>query len=157
MTVHPIPPLFSGESETLILGSFPSVKSRESKFFYGCPQNRFWSVIAAVFGEEKPSGVEEKKRLILANGLALWDVIERCEIIGSSDASVKNVSANDISVVLDACPIKRIFVNGKTSEKYYNKLIFPKIGVKAVYLPSTSSANASVSLNGLVEAWKIIK
>lgn len=155
--IHPIPPLYSASSSVLILGSFPSVKSREQEFFYGHPQNRFWRVIAAVYGTSVPTAVEEKKKLILSNGLALWDVIAECEIEGSSDSSISAVKPNDISIILNNCPVKRIFVNGKTAEKYYIKYIQPKIGLKAVCLPSTSPANAAWSFERLCEAWKVIK
>ncbi len=155
--IHPIPPLYSASSSVLILGSFPSVKSREQEFFYGHPQNRFWRVIAAVYGTSVPNAVEEKKKLILSNGLALWDVIAECEIEGSSDSSISAVKPNDISIILNNCPVKRIFVNGKTAEKYYIKYIQPKIGLKAVCLPSTSPANAAWSFERLCEAWKVIK
>ena len=157
MTVHPIPPLFDENSKTLILGSFPSVKSREAAFFYGHPQNRFWSVLAALYGIPKPVTVEEKKKLVLQNNLALWDVIESCEIVGSSDSSITDVTANDLSIIIENSRVERIFVNGKTAEKYYNKYTYPKTGIKAVCLPSTSPANAAWSLERLVEAWKTIK
>lgn len=157
MIVHPIPPLYSSDSETLILGSFPSVKSREAEFFYGHPQNRFWAVVAEVFGRRKPETIEEKKELVLSNKLAMWDVIGQCEIEGSADSTIKNVTANDLSIILDNCSIKRIFVNGKTAEKYYNKYTYPKTGIKAICLPSTSPANAAWKLEKLVDAWKIIK
>ena len=156
MIVHPIPPLFDANSKTLILGSFPSVKSREAAFFYGHPQNRFWPVIAAVLGEEKPQNIEEKKRLVLENGIALWDVIASCEIEGSADSTIKNVTANNLSVIINNSRVNRIFVNGKTAEKHYMKYTFPKTGIKAVCLPSTSPANAAWSFEKLVEAWKII-
>ena len=119
MIVHPIPPLFNAESEVLILGSFPSVKSREAEFFYGHPQNRFWAVVARIFGKEKPLTVEEKKELILSNKLALWDVIAQCEIQGSADSTITDVTANDLGIILENSNVKRIFVNGKTAEKYY--------------------------------------
>lgn len=157
MIVHPIPPLFDENSKTLILGSFPSVKSREAAFFYGHPQNRFWAVVAAVFGEEKPVTVEEKKKLVLENNLALWDVIASCEIVGSSDSSISDVTANDLSIIISNSKVDKIFVNGKTAEKYYNKYTYPKTGIRAVCLPSTSPANAAWSLERLIEAWKIIK
>lgn len=157
MTVHPIPPLFNEESETLILGSFPSVKSREATFFYGHPQNRFWTVIAEIYGCEKPQTVEGKKKLILNNKLAMWDVIESCEIEGSADSTISNVTANDLSVILNNSRVSRIFVNGKTAEKYYNKYTYPKTGIKAICLPSTSPANAAWSVEKLVEAWKKIR
>lgn len=157
MTSHPIPPLFNENSHTLILGSFPSVKSREAMFFYGHPQNRFWSVLAEIYGIPKPETVEEKKKLILENGLALWDVIASCEITGSSDSSISDVTANDLSVIINNSKVKRIFVNGKTAEKYYNKYTYPKTGIKAICLPSTSPANAAWKIERLVEEWKIIR
>ena len=157
MIVHPIPPLFDKNSKTLILGSFPSVKSREAEFFYGHPQNRFWTVVAEVFGCRKPESIEEKKEFVLSHNLAMWDVIGQCEIEGSADSTIKNVTANDLRIVLDSCPIERIFVNGKTAEKYYNKYTYPKTGIKAICLPSTSPANAAWNIPKLVDAWKIIR
>lgn len=157
MIVHPIPPLFDKNSKTLILGSFPSVKSREAEFFYGHPQNRFWTVVAEVFGCRKPESTEEKKEFVLSHNLAMWDVIGQCEIEGSADSTIKNVTANDLRIILDSCPIERIFVNGKTAEKYYNKYTYPKTGIKAICLPSTSPANAAWNIPKLVDAWKIIR
>lgn len=157
MIIHPIPPLFDAQSETLILGSFPSVKSREAAFFYGHPQNRFWGVIAAVFESEKPKTIEEKKQLVLKNNIALWDVIAQCEIEGSADSTISDVTANDLSVILQNSKVERIFVNGKTAEKYYNKYTYPKTGIKAICLPSTSPANAAWSFERLVEAWNVIR
>lgn len=157
MIIHPIPPLYSESSKSLILGSFPSVKSREAAFFYGHPQNRFWAVTAAVLGCKKPETVEEKKEMILSNNLALWDVIASCEIEGSADSTIRNVTANDLNEIIESSGIERIFVNGKTAEKYYNKYTFPKTKIKAVCLPSTSPANAAWSFKKLVEAWQIIK
>ncbi len=157
MIIHPIPPLFDSESKTLILGSFPSVKSREAAFFYGHTQNRFWTVAASVLGYPKPETVEEKKKMILENHLAMWDVIESCEIEGSADSTIRNVTANDLSVILNNSKVERIIVNGKAAEKYYNKYTYPKTGIKAICLPSTSPANAAWSVAKLVEAWKIIK
>ena len=156
MIVHPIPPLYGKNSKILILGSFPSVKSREAEFFYGHPQNRFWAVVAAVFGKERPETIEKKKRLILENDLALWDVIGSCEIVGSADSTISNVTANDLSVIINNSNVDRIFVNGKTAEKYYNKYTYPKTGINAICLPSTSPANAAWNFEKLVEAWKII-
>ncbi len=151
---HPFPPLFDKKSKILILGSFPSVKSREQMFFYGHPQNRFWKVIAAIFGAETPTSIEEKRKLILKNHLALWDVIAECEITGSSDASIKNAKANDLSSIIKNSEVKKIIVNGKTAEKLYIKYIEPITGIKAVVMPSTSPANAAWSLDRLIEAWK---
>ena len=143
---HPFPPLYDKNSRVLILGSFPSVKSREQMFFYGHPQNRFWKVIPA-------ETIEEKKSLILRHHLALWDVIAECEITGSSDASIKNAKANDLSEILENAPIEKIIVNGKTAEKLYIKYIEPLTGIKAVVMPSTSPANAAWTLEKLIEAW----
>ena len=150
---HPFPPLYDENSQILILGSFPSVKSREVKFFYGHPQNRFWKVVADVFDEKIPETIEDKKSLILKNHLALWDVISECEITGSSDASIKNAKANDISNILKDSSIKKIIVNGKTAERLYIKYIEQMTGIKAVVMPSTSPANAAWSLDRLIEAW----
>ena len=154
---HPFPPLYDKNSKILILGSFPSVKSREQKFFYGHPQNRFWEVTSAVFECDVPVTVEEKKQFLMKNGIALWDVIASCEIVGSSDSSIKNVKVNDISGILNEADIKKIFVNGKTAEKYFKKYMKPQIERDTVCLPSTSPANAAWSVKRLIEEWKIIK
>ena len=156
MIVHPFPPLFNNESEILILGSFPSVKSREQLFFYGHPQNRFWRVLSAVFNQVTPVTIEEKKAFLLKNKIALWDVIASCEIAGSSDSSIKNAKANDIRPILEGSSVRNIFVNGKTAKKLYNQYILPVIGHDAVVLPSTSPANAAWNLERLIDAWKVI-
>ena len=153
---HPFGPLFSEHSRVLILGSFPSVKSREQQFFYGHPQNRFWKVMAALFGQEPPGTTEEKRELILTHGLALWDSIASCVITGSSDASLREVKANDLRVILDHAPIRRICCNGKESFRQYEKHIRPVTGREALCLPSTSPANAQWSLERLTEAWSVI-
>ena len=153
---HPFGPLFSEHSRVLILGSFPSVKSREQQFFYGHPQNRFWKVIAALFHQEVPETIGQKKELILRNNLALWDSIASCVVTGSSDASIRDVRANDLSVILDHSPIRKIFCNGKTSWQMYEKWILPSTGREAVCLPSTSPANAQWSLDRLIDAWSVI-
>ncbi len=157
MLIHPIEPLFDENSEILILGSFPSQKSREQMFFYGHPQNRFWKVVSAVYGKETPETVDEKKELLLSCKIALWDVIASCDINGSSDSSIKNVTPNDLTVILEKTDIKQIFVNGKTAEKYYNKYIKNKISRKAICLPSTSPANAAWSTEKLLCEWRVIK
>lgn len=156
MIKHNIPPLFDGNSKILILGSFPSIKSREAKFFYGHPQNRFWRVVSAVLGEECPRMVEEKKKMLLGNGIAVWDTIASCEITGSSDSSIKNAVPNDLSVILNHADIKSIYCNGTTSYNLYTKFIEKKTGRAAQKLPSTSPANAAWSLERLTEAWKCI-
>lgn len=154
---HPFGPLFNEDSRVLILGSFPSVKSREQNFFYGHPQNRFWRVIAAVFDRPVPQSIEEKKLLILSSGLALWDSIASCEITGSSDSSIRNARTNDISIILDNCNIERIYCNGRKSHDLYRRYIEPANGREAVCLPSTSPANAQWSLEKLIAAWAVIK
>ena len=156
MIQHPFPPLYDKNSKILILGSFPSVKSREQMFFYGHPQNRFWKVISGVLNCEKPITIDEKKKFLFNNKIALWDVIAACEITGSSDSSIKNVIANDLTQILSEADIKQIYVNGKTAEKYFNKYTKPLISREAVCLPSTSPANAAWSLERLEAAWEII-
>ena len=157
MIFHPFPPLYNEDSRILILGSFPSVKSREQRFFYGHPQNRFWKVTAAVFDCAVPQTIEEKRQFLLEHGVALWDTIASCDIVGSSDSSIKNVVPNDQPPILEGAKIERIFVNGKTSEKYYNRYIRDKIGREALCLPSTSPANAAWSVERLVEVWQVIR
>lgn len=157
MLQHPFPPLYDENSKILILGSFPSVKSREQNFFYGHPQNRFWKVVATVLEKEIPTTIEEKRAFLHSSNIALWDVIASCEITGSSDSSIKNVVANDLTEILETANIKKIFVNGKTAEKYYNRYIKDKIGRNAVCLPSTSPANAMWNVESLVEEWEKIK
>ena len=156
MIVHPIEPVFDCNSRILILGSFPSVKSREEMFFYGHPQNRFWRVLAAVCGRAVPRTVEEKRALLLEEGIALWDVIASCEITGSSDSSIRNAVPNDLSRIFDKADIRTVYVNGKTAEKYYRRYLQPVTGREAVCLPSTSPANAAWSLEKLEEAWRVI-
>ncbi|MGI6279247.1 MAG: DNA-deoxyinosine glycosylase [Acutalibacteraceae bacterium] len=152
--IHPIKPLYGPQSEILILGSFPSVKSREVAFFYGHPHNRFWRVLAGVYDTSVPVTVEEKREFVLSHRLALWDVIASCDIAGSSDSSIKNVVPNDLTLILKNSHIKKIFVNGKTAFNLYNKYILPVINIKAIYLPSTSPANAAFSLERLIEVWR---
>lgn len=157
MTIHPIPPVYDKNSEILILGSFPSVKSREAAFFYGHPQNRFWRVTARVFEEEVPVTTEEKKAFLLKNHIAVWDVIQSCDIVGSSDSSIRNVTVNDLNLILNAGNIRTVYVNGKTALKYYRKYTEPLINRPAVDLPSTSPANAAWNEDRLYEAWKVIR
>lgn len=156
MIKHPFPPLYDKDSKILVLGSFPSIKSREQLFFYGHPQNRFWKVTAAVFGDDVPKSIEDKKEFLHKNHIALWDVIASCDIEGSADSTIKNVVPNDLDAIIKNSKVKRIFVNGKTAEKYYNKYTKDKLGRAAVCLPSTSPANAAWSIERLVGAWRII-
>lgn len=150
--LHTIAPIYDGRSKILILGSFPSVKSREAAFFYAHPQNRFWRVLAAVLEEDAPQTVEEKRSLLLRRGVALWDVIASCEIAGSSDASITSVVPNDLARILDAAPIRRIFCNGGTAHRYYRRYDEARFGA-AEPLPSTSPANARSSVEALSAHW----
>lgn len=154
---HEFEPVFDEKSKILILGSFPSVKSREQKFYYGHPQNRFWKVLAKVTECELPLTIEEKKEFLLKNRIAVWDVIESCEIIGSSDSSIRNVVPTDLNKVLSQCEIKTIYANGGTAKKLYEKYSKKVTGREIIGLPSTSPANATYSLERLLECWKVIK
>lgn len=151
---HNIPPVYDESSRLLILGSFPSVKSRESGFFYGHPRNRFWQVTAELFGAAVPTSIDEKKRLLLDNRVALWDVVAACSIDGSSDASISEVRVNDISRILSFCPIKAIFTNGSTAARLYKRYLLPLYRRSAYTLPSTSPANAVYSVERLAGEWK---
>ena len=154
--VHPIPPLYDAQSRILILGSFPSIKSREAMFFYGHPQNRFWPLLARLLKEQAPTSIEEKRALALRHHIALWDSIRSCTIIGSSDSSVRDVVPNDLSVILDHSEVGRIYCNGALSHKMYMKYIYSATGIEAVKLPSTSPANAAYSMDRLEKEWRVI-
>lgn len=154
--IHPIPPVFDRNSMILILGSFPSVKSREGHFFYHHPQNRFWKTLAGVLDVPVPDTIAEKKAFLLSHRIALWDVIASCSIEGSSDSSIRDVVPNDLSVILSTADIRAIFCNGKTSWNYYRKYQEAVTGIPAVSLPSTSPANAAWSLEKLKGAWNVI-
>ncbi len=151
---HEIEPIFNQESNILILGSFPSVKSREGHFFYNHPQNRFWKVLAQVFDCQLPKSIEEKKLFLLANQVAVWDVIASCEIKGSSDSSIKHVVPNDLNRILSVSPIEQIYANGGAAFQLYEKYCRRQTHMEAVKLPSTSPANAAYSLEKLVKIWK---
>ena len=150
-----LPPLHGARANALILGSFPSPKSREQGFFYGHKQNRFWPMIAAVTGEPVPdwADIEAKKAIILKHGLAVWDTIGACDIKGASDASIRDVVPNDIAGLLAKAPIEAVFCNGATAYKIYTKYLEPVSGIPAVRLPSTSPANAAWSPARLQAAW----
>lgn len=154
--VHPIPPLYDGNCRILILGSFPSVKSREAMSFYGHPQNRFWPLLARLFEEPVPTTVGEKKALALSHHVALWDSIRSCTIVGSSDSSVRDVVPNDLGAILNNSRVERVFCNGALSHKMYMKYIYPTTRIEAVALPSTSPANASYTVDRLEKAWRVI-
>lgn len=152
---HEFPPFFERDSKILILGSFPSVKSREQKFYYGHPMNRFWKVLSQIYGKPIPITIDDKKRFLKDTYLALYDVIECCDIVGSSDASIKNVVPADILAILQQSEVKLILINGTKAGRLFEKYQLPILGSNIPYLvlPSTSPANAAVSLQQLVEEW----
>ncbi len=153
---HPIAPVFDERSRILILGSFPSVKSRETAFFYGHPQNRFWKVVSAVLDVDCPSTIDEKKRMLLSHRVALWDVIASCRIEGSSDSSIRSAVPTDLQAILDTANIRAVFCNGQTAFRLYVRYQEKQTGISAVALPSTSPANAAYGLDRLVEHWRAI-
>lgn len=153
---HTIEPVFDTDSRILILGTMPSPKSRETQFYYGHPQNRFWKVLAAVLGEPMPQTVPEKRELLLGHRIALWDVLAECEIAGASDSSIRKPVANDLSVILDHASIQAIFTTGATAWKLYTQLQQPLTGIRAVRLPSTSPANCAINLEALTKAYQAI-
>ena len=157
MLTHPIPPVFDQNSRVLILGSFPSVKSREAQFFYGHPQNRFWRVLSVLFGEPAGETPAKKTAFLLRHHIALWDVIQSCEITGSADSSIKHAVPNDLSTVLQTAPIARIFTNGKTADRLYRQYLLPATGMDARCLPSTSPANAQWTFDKLLQAWQPVR
>ena len=152
MLYHSIDPVFDENSRILLLGSFPSPKSREAGFYYGHPQNRFWKVLSAVLSVPEPQSVEEKREMLLSHGIALWDVLASCEIDGASDASIRNAAANDFSRITSVAPIRKIFATGQTAAKLYRKLT----GGSIAALPSTSPANCMKTLRQLTEAYRVI-
>lgn len=153
---HNFPPLFAPDSRALILGSIPSPKSREQAFFYGHPQNRFWPVLAAVFGEPAPQTIEDKRSLALRHRIAMWDTLAACDIRGASDTSIRNPVANDLPWLIAQTQVRAVFCTGATSYKYYKKLCQPQTGIEAVCLPSTSPANAAWSKERLIQAYSVI-
>ena len=154
---HQFAPVYDDSSRILILGTFPSVKSRENRFFYGHPQNRFWKVTAGLTGEPVPQSIEEKKHLLLAHHIAIWDVVSQCDIEGSSDSSIRNVVPADLSAILRDSQVKAIFANGSTAARLYDKYQKKQTGMEIRTLPSTSPANASYSLQRLLQAWSVIR
>lgn len=153
---HTFEPVYDETSEILILGSLPSVKSREQGFYYGHPQNRFWKVLAKILKWEEPVTIEDKKKMLLEHKIAVWDVLESCDIQGSSDSSIKNPVPADIPGLLQKTSIRKIYVNGTKAGKYYKKYILPKTGIEAVVLQSTSPLNCRYNLEKLAENWSVI-
>lgn len=152
---HTFEPVWDKQSKILILGTFPSVKSREVQFYYGHPQNRFWKMLACIYGEPVPASIDEKKRLVLGHGIAIWDVIAKCDIIGSSDSSIRNVEPNDIAGLVAKSKIRTIIANGAKAYELYGKYQLEATGIPAFKLPSTSPANAAWTFDKLVKEWKI--
>lgn len=154
--VHSFEPVYDKDSEILILGTLPSVKSRENNFYYGHKQNRFWKVLATLLKKPVPDTIEEKKAMLLAHRIALWDVIQSCDIKGSSDSSIKNVQPTDIGMILEKTNVTQIYANGNKAGQLYKRYQFPVTGIEATVLPSTSPANAAWSFDRLCEAWRVI-
>lgn len=153
---HEFGPAYHLDSRIFILGSFPSVKSREIGFYYGHPKNRFWKLLADLYQEDEPDTVADKKAFLKKHQIALWDVIESCDITGSSDSSIRNVKLNDIGRILKETDIKAIYANGKKAEHLYKKYVEPVTGREIISLPSTSPANAAFTMERLKDSWKQI-
>ena len=154
---HEFQPVFNRDSRVLILGTFPSVKSRQQQFYYGHPQNRCWRVTAALLKKEVPVTIEEKKKMLLDGHIAIWDVIDTCDIEGSSDSSIRNVKANDIGGLLAQTSIRAVFANGDKACQLYRKYCMEQAGREIIRLPSTSPANAAWTLEKLIQAWSVIR
>ena len=152
---HTFEPVYDKNTRILILGTFPSVKSREYGFYYGHPQNRFWRVLSGITDSQLPVSIQEKKEFLLSHHIGIWDVIKSCTIKGSDDSSIKNVVPTDIMPIIRNSKITRVFCNGSTSGKYYKRYQQKDTGIEAVVLPSTSPANAAFSLEKLIKAWNI--
>ena len=151
--IHPLEPIYDRNSKVLILGTMPSPKSRENRFYYTHPQNRFWRVLSDLFTSALPKSNEERVKLLYTKGIAMWDVLASCEISGASDSSIKKPVPNDISIILKAADIKAIFTTGKKAAELYKNLIYPKIHIEAIILPSTSPANCQCTYTELLEAY----
>ena len=156
MQVHPFDPIYDEDSRILILGTFPSVKSREVQFYYGHPRNRFWKTLAAVLQDETPQTVEEKIQFLKTHHIALWDTCAACDIDGSADATIRRTVPNDIRPILKTADIRAIFCGGKTAGRLYETHIYPLTGIEAIVLPSTSPANAACNDAMLIDAWSAI-
>ena len=154
---HAFEPVFDRHSQILILGTFPSVKSRENQFYYGHPQNRFWKVLAKICGVPVPESIEQKRIFLLQHHIAIWDVIAECDIVGSSDSSIRNVKPNDLHMILDHAPIRQIFANGGKAYELYQKYTLSDTNREIIKLPSTSPANAAFQMDRLVQSWKTVK
>lgn len=151
--IHTIAPVFDAQSRILILGTMPSPKSRENAFYYGHPQNCFWRILSAVFEETVPGTNSEKTVFLLWHHIALWDVLQSCDITGADDSSIRNPVPNDLRLILSQADIQAVFTTGKKAAQLYRKLILPETGMPAHELPSTSPANcARTTFEGLKAA-----
>lgn len=153
---HELSPIYNNNSKILILGSIPSPKSRNEKFYYAHPQNRFWKILSEIFDVEIKNDINLKKEFLLNNNIALWDVIKSCNIVGASDSTIKNIKINNLNMIIDNSNIKAVFTTGKKAYDLYMKYCYPKTQIKAIYLPSTSAANAKFNLGDLVNKYRII-
>ncbi|MBC2889380.1 DNA-deoxyinosine glycosylase [Gordonibacter massiliensis (ex Traore et al. 2017)] len=152
---HTLEPVFDARSRVLVLGTMPSPKSREVGFYYGHPQNRFWKVMGALFGEPEPQGNTARTAFLLAHRIALWDVLAACTIQGASDASITDARPNDLARIGAAAPLSAVFTTGSKAAELYRRHCAGMLpGVPHVALPSTSPANARMRLNDLVEAYQ---
>lgn len=154
LVIHPFPPVCSADSRVLILGTMPSRQSRRHGFYYGHPQNRFWPLLAALLGDSIPAGPEDRRDYLVRHHIALWDVLQSCEIRGSQDHTIRAAQPNDINGLLAACPIRTIFANGQAAARLYRTLCLPATGRPCILLPSTSPANGHFSLAALQLAWQ---
>ncbi len=137
-------PVYDKNSRVLILGSFPSVKSREISFYYGNKQNRIWKTVCGFFKEDIPETVNGKKEFLLRNKIALWDMAVSCQIEGSSDASIKNAMIADLSVIFSVAKIDKILLNGTLAYQLFIQK-YANIDIPYVKMPSTSPANPRFS------------
>ena len=153
---HVFEPVWNKESRVLILGTFPSVKSRENNFYYGHPKNRFWKVIAYLTDSQVPETIEQKKNMLIDKHIAIWDVIASCSITGSSDSSIKDVVPNDLTQILKEGNITNIYANGAKAYELYMKYTYKSTGMDIIKLPSTSPANAVYTIDRLVQEWKVV-
>lgn len=153
--IHPFEPVYHKNSKILILGSFPSIKSREINFYYGHPQNRFWKILENIYDEKIENIIDAKKSFLLKNNIALWDTIKECDINSSSDSSIKNAIPNDIELIVKECNLEAIYCNGNTSYKLFMRYFKDTItNIPIICLPSSSPANAKFSINELTDIWK---
>ena len=154
--IHPFEPVWDERSRILILGSFPSVRSRMTEFYYGHPQNRFWPLLARLYGDDVPQTNAERRAFVLRHGIALWDVLASCTIAGADDASIRRPVANDLRPLLETAQIRAIFTTGTKAHSLYQRYCREQTGMEDMLLPSTSPANCRISQEQLVEAYRIM-